>query len=233
MLVHPVRLAGNVLLVVAYKENYDDSTVIEWGYILQNLGYTFFLSATLSFYQRAKDPTPIGSPSAPTKKLRSPAGALGLLSTVGLVLLIIGYTDSTGLFPSSSGPADPNATLDVKARIGDIIFCVVTLAIALLTVTSIGNSQTMESKRIFQFIILALPFMAIRVGYVTYESFTKHPLQRTLWAKIVFEYVMEIIVVIIYFVLGFATKKVAAGDMEMKQGYQGYQEYMPYDYRRP
>ncbi|UZJ53120.1 hypothetical protein CBS101457_002440 [Exobasidium rhododendri] len=250
-----VRLAGNVLLVIAYKQNYDNATIVEWGYILQSLGYTFFLSATLAFYQRAKSPPSLNTSGGAASKLKSPAGILGLASTIGLILLIVGYTDSTGIFPNSSGTTDPNATLNVKAKIGDCIFCGVTLIIALLTVTSIGSSQTWEAKKIFQFILLALPFMAVRVAYVTYQSFSKHPLDRTLWIKIAFDYVMEVFVILIYFILGFATRNAAARDVEMVQDYpsngqgflsnQNYQEhsnnqgygnnkdYRPYSYQAP
>ncbi|UZJ53790.1 hypothetical protein CBS101457_003110 [Exobasidium rhododendri] len=212
-----VRLAGNIMLVVAYNQKYDNFYVIEWGFILQSLGYTFFLSATLAFYQRAKNPT--SADGVKEKLFKSPARLLGLASIVGLVLLITGYTASPGIFPNSSGATDPNATLDIKAKIGDCIFCAITIIIALLTVTSIRNPPSNVSRTIFLFILLALPFMAVRIGYVTYQSFPKDPLDRTLWSKIVFDYITEVIVVLTYFILGFAMRKTSTTDVETIQEY--------------
>lgn len=121
-----VRTIGDILLVAAYKKTYDITNVVEWGYILQSLGYTFFLSATLDFYQRAKYPDTAMIPSV-TKGIRgilanpSPPKILQLITTIGFILLIVGYTDSDGIFPfSTSGTSTTSdATLNVKAKIGD------------------------------------------------------------------------------------------------------------------
>jgi hypothetical protein len=223
---HAVRGAGNVLLVVAYKQNYKNTDIAEWGYICQGLGYTFFISATLAFYQRAKDPEAAMMPS-PGKGIRSflanPSAVKGLhlITLIGLILLITGYTDSNGIFPSSTTTTDTTATLDIKAKIGDLIFVGVTAVIAGLTLNSMRNSQSKEATRIFQFILLALPFMAVRIIYVTYESFSKNPFHRTLWIKVLFDFAMEVIVVLIYFVLGFVMDRLAAPqNMEMGTGYK-------------
>lgn len=225
----PVRLAGNVLLVFAHHQNYSNSNVVEWGYICQGLGYTFFLSATLSFYQRAKDPNASMAPSN-GRGLRallanpSPAKALQLVTLIGLILLITGYTDSTGIFPSASSTgvaSDSTATLNVKAKVGDCIFLAVTAVIAVLTATSYRSAQTSEAKNILRFIFLALPFMSVRMIYVTYQSFTKHPFDRTLWAKVLFDYAMEVIVVAVYFILGFVIARISPGqDLESGTGYK-------------
>lgn len=221
-----VRTVGDILLVAAYKENYDNTDVVEWGYILQGLGYTFLLSATLAFYQRAKDPDAAMTPKL-SKGIRgiladpSPPKILHLITTIGFILLIIGYTDSDGIFPTSTNGTSTTqtATLDVKAKIGDCIFVFVTIAIAFLTIISIRSAQTTEARRIYQFILLALPFMAARMVYITYESFTKDPFHRTLWVKIVFQFIMEIAVVVIYFVLGFVIDKISSSrDIEAGTG---------------
>lgn len=221
-----MRCAGNVLLVIAYKQNYDNTNIAEWGYICQGLGYTFFIQATLSFYSRAKNPETALIPSV-GKGLRgfaanpSPAKALHLITFIGLILLITGYTDSTGIFPTSTSPSDSTASLNIKAKIGDCIFVGVTIVIAGMTLHAIKDSQTTASRRLFQYILLALPFMAVRVVYVTYESFTKDPFHRTLWVKVVFDYTMEVFVVVVYFVLGFVIDRLEAPqNMEMGTGYK-------------
>lgn len=216
-----VRLIGNILLVVAYKQNYSNSNVAEWGFICQGLGYSFLVNATLSFYERAKDPLSTirtSSPSGP-KGLKgiianpTPGKILHLITLVGLILLIAGYNDSNGVFPSngsSSSSSNSNATLDAKAKIGDCIFLGVTILITILVFYSISKQHEIEARRIYQFILIALPFMFFRAIYVTYESFTKHPFNRRLWAKVLFEYITEIIVVIVYFILGYVVEKVQA-----------------------
>jgi hypothetical protein len=195
-----------VLLIVAYNQNYNDSTVSTWGYILQSLGYTFFLNATCAFYESATNPQASVIPHS-AKERKSPAKLVHIVSIVGLVLVITGYTNASGLFPTSTTPADPNAKLNTEVKAGDVIFCALTIILLLLVLSKIGNAADNRSKQIYQFILLALPFMGCRAAYVTYKAFSDHPLNVVLWEKIVFDYVPEVIVVVVYFTMGYIVSR--------------------------
>ncbi|UZJ55602.1 hypothetical protein CBS101457_004922 [Exobasidium rhododendri] len=214
------RMIGNILLVDAYDNNYKSLEVVKWGYILQGLGYSFFISATAAFYTRARDPdSTITQDIANLRKgIRgmTVAKAIHLVNIIALILLVTGYTDSDGIFPTSGSAASTKTTLNIKAKIGYVIYVVLTVVLAGLVIALARQEPSRETKFIIIACLAALPFMMSRSVYVTYQGFSQHPFQRTLWVKIVFEYIPEVFVIVIYSVLGFKlTKLVQRSDVEM------------------
>lgn len=206
-----VRLIGNILGLVAFEQNYSSKGVVQGGLILQGLGYPFFLLSTLAFMDRAHNPQALMMKAPTSKSLLgslllnpSPVKVLNLLTIVGTILLILGYTDD-----NTNLTASP-VKLDIKAKAGDIIYIVTTVLICLLVCFWRRRNIEIEAATIYQYVSLVLVFMVIRVGYVSYLLLEKNTLQAPLWTKIILEYCPEILVVIIYFVLGLSIKHIFA-----------------------
>lgn len=216
-----MRLVGNILLLVAHRQNYSNLNLVIAGSIFQGIGYTWILFPTLYFYTRATEPRSTTPPPRPRNVTRGflLAGALAgrvessrnlllinvlhLVNIVGLILLIVGF--STMSFPFVQLPA--------TARAGDVIYVVVTGTIILMVAyqLTLGQKKSKawgkEHQRVRQilliFIALALPFMSVRAVYVVIKAFSSNPLTGSVAARAVLQYVMEIVAVAIYTVMGF------------------------------
>lgn len=232
------RLVGNILLVYSYHDHYKSTDTVEWGYILQGLGYSFLVSATLGFYGRATTDgsTMLAASMMPSGIVSSILNAragnnqqtaqakpplqklLHLVNFAALILLITGYTDSDDLFASLTSTSSGTATLNVKAKIGDVVFLGLTVFLALLTAFKLmkKSQQTSEQNTILKFIAAALPFMTVRVVYVAYQSFTKDPFRRNLAVKVVLQFTMEVIINVVYCIMGFVINRQSQSwDVEM------------------
>lgn len=202
---------------------------------MQGLGYSFLISATLGFYGRATSDGTKGAFAnfAPGLLQRGNSQesnqrdskpilqkGLYLVNLAALVLLILGYTDSDDVFAGLLSGNTTTGTLDAKAKIGDIIFLALTAAIAALVSFRLAREahQNLEQRLILKFILGALPFMAVRAAYVLYQSFTTDPFRRNLAVKTVLQYVMEVVVNIIYCIMGAVIgRQVQQWDVEVSQ----------------
>ncbi|PWN87474.1 hypothetical protein FA10DRAFT_216909, partial [Acaromyces ingoldii] len=196
-----VRLVGNSLLVYVYNDHYRHQNAATWGFILQALGYSFLVNATLALYKRAAI---IGNPTKAAQLRGKPLDMdriLHLVTLGALILLITGYNDSDVFSNSSSSsmPSSPSSTsLDGKAKAGDLIYVGLTVFIAVLCSYRLffRGSKGDEPRTILSFILGALPFMLCRAVYAAVKAFSDDALQGSLWAKVVFDYIAEVIVVV-------------------------------------
>lgn len=207
-----VRLAGNGLLVYAYEDNYKHQAATTWGFILQALGYSFLLNATLALYKRA---TALGKNGG--NKPLDAERILHLVTLAALILIITGYENSDDVFNANTAAT---SELDIKAKIGDCIYVGVTVIILLLCLLHLctKGARRGEARIIIGFILLAIPFMLCRCVYSTIKAFRHNPIQVTLWVKIVFDYVPEVIVVLIFFVMGLCVGRLPDDDRADLEG---------------
>lgn len=201
-----VRLVANVLLVYAYHDQYKNTYVTVWGFILQGLGYSFLISATLGLTSRGMQ-DPYSDPSfkemivGEKGKQRAPK-LLNIANVVALILLIIGYNESTGAFPGVDGNNSSGQNLNGLVKVGDAIYVVLTPIMFLFAALSLARAHYPEQRLIFRTIMFALVFMAVRAGYVAYLVFTNRVFTAPLVPKLILQYVMEVCAVVIYGILG-------------------------------
>lgn len=210
-----VRMVGYILLVVADHQHYSNTGTVIAGFVMQSIGYTWLITVSLNLYKRATDPdsnllTMNNQNQSPKSSTEAMAlRVLHIASIVALVLLIIGFNNvPSGLFEGQSG-----VKLPTTIKVADLLFCAITgilIALVLIAlvapISALGDStpkSASQSRRTLLFILAALPFMSIRVAFVTWSMFrSSNPLRPNLVLKAILEYLTETIVVIIYFVLG-------------------------------
>lgn len=229
-----VKLVSNALLIAAYKDNYSNKVLLEAGYILQGFGYAFLFSASLAFYIRATS-DPLSSNPA-TGGIGSLLGMLRggnnrsfsdsprevalpqimhLVNTLALILLIVGYIKSDDIFSISNSA---NAKIDTIARLGDILFLIITAILAALTIKILKSPLQAhnETRKMLITIIIALPFMLLRSAFVTYQAFIVDPFQQHLVLRAVLQYTPEAIIIIIYTIMGFMiSRQPLSNDVEL------------------
>jgi hypothetical protein len=145
---------------------------------------------------------------------------LNLINTVALILLIVGYVNSDNLF---SLPADPNAKLDTLAKVGDILFLLITAVLAAITIKSIvgGKRQTDETRPILVTIMVALPFMLIRAIFVTVQAFETNPFGHSIALRAVFQYSAEAVVNTIFTIMGLLLLRHTASQQDVESSTDG------------
>lgn len=209
-----MRLVANILVLASFKTDYRNPRIGTAGLILQGLGFSFLIAAALRFYRLAADchhtdavlPRNTAYDKQPEERRRAlPEILLQLANIAAIVLLINGYLYSNVQW-SQPSPQNGQQSLSSLIVAGDIIYLVLTIAIAILTTVLVIRARGCASTRIICYVILAsLPFLIIRAAYVTYLAATNHAFYDNLAAKIILQYIMEVLAVCILSALGFSS----------------------------
>jgi hypothetical protein len=135
---------------------------------------------------------------------------LQILITVGLILGIAGGTSSI----SPDGTYQPQTTSNVGAILYVLAFLALVL-VALITVSKLTHAATNE-KRLVWVVLLALPFILVRIVYSVISVFGKDRHFNLITGSVVIHVFMsvveEMIVVIIYLFVGWRTEAVPASE---------------------
>lgn len=201
-----IRLVANALLIWAYYDDYKNKSVLVWGYILQGLGYSFLISATLGLITRGLDPWDEAADVkemvvGTSRKQRAPK-LLNIANIVALVLLIVGYQYSIDAFPGVGGDSSTGGSLNGLVKAGDAIYIVLTPIMFLFAAVALARADASEEQMIFCTVLGALVFMAVRAAYVAYLVFTDRIFTAPFIPKLLLQYVAEVIPVFMYGVLG-------------------------------
>ncbi|KAK0551193.1 hypothetical protein OC845_002312 [Tilletia horrida] len=194
-----VRLIGNILMVAAWKDNYHDHSLLQWGEILSIIGYGFLFSSTLAMYNGA---TELGKTAA----MQRAGKLIHLLNTAATILIILGITNSNVF--QTPPPADPS--LDSKTHIGAALLVAETVGLAgLIFMAKIAGTanQNPWHRIMLNISMIALPFLAIKLGYTCYVLFGNHLINVNVWVRLIFASIDEIILVIIFNTAGLMLAK--------------------------
>ena len=130
--------------------------------------------------------------------------AVQLVITLGLILSIVGGTSSI----SSTGVY----TTQTSSKVGIALFIVAYVALVLMAVLTTLNLSSAESgeKRLDFAVILALPFILVRLAYSALAVFSHHHEFKLVGGSVaimaVMSVLMEFIVVFIYLLVGAKTE---------------------------
>ncbi|PWN89055.1 hypothetical protein FA10DRAFT_302437 [Acaromyces ingoldii] len=218
-----LRILGDILLVVAAQDNSAPVKTITdlftAGFIMSNIGYGFLISACISLYNSA-----MGIDKKNQKRgfdraalLQNPSRLLHVINLVATILLIVGMNDSSEVFAAGAlprnSPARAHAQVDSLAQIGYILYLVVTILFILLIASHHiranygAHHQTSEShtaaKWTLAFVSVAQIPMLIRVAYSTSLVYSASYLNYNIYERLVLQYIMEVIAVLILLALGF------------------------------
>jgi hypothetical protein len=139
---------------------------------------------------------------------------LHLLIIVGLILSIAGGTSST---------IQPNGTINIEttSKVGIILFLVAYVGIALMLVTSLSGVVLVPTKerRIAGAIIIAMPFILVRLAYsacvVFLNNHTFSLVNGSVATRAAMAVVEEMIVVAVYILVGFFIDRLEEGTPQM------------------
>ncbi|KAE8209918.1 hypothetical protein CF327_g6145 [Tilletia walkeri] len=192
-----VRLAGNILAVAAWLDNYKNTNLNSWGTILSIIGYSFVFSAALAMYNGAAE-------SAQNDLTAKISKAIHLVNTIGTVLLIIGISKSSDIFKL---PPPKDAKLSGLCDVGAVLYIAITVVLAGLAVISkMARSQSNTqawAPLMLNSALIALPFLAIRLGWTCYIMFGSHVVNANVWARLICAGIIEVILLVIFNVTGF------------------------------
>ena len=130
--------------------------------------------------------------------------AVQLVITIGLILSIVGGTSSV----SSTGVY----TTQTSSKVGIALFIVSYVALVLITVLTTLNlsSANAGEKRLDFAVVLALPFILVRLAYSGLAIFSHHHEFKLIGGSIAIQAIMavlmEFIVVFIYLLVGWKTE---------------------------
>ena len=130
--------------------------------------------------------------------------AVQLVITLGLILSIVGGTNSI----SSTGVY----TTQTTSKVGVVLFIVSYVALVLIAVLTTLNFSFAEAgeKRLDFAVILALPFILVRLAYSALAVFSHHHEFKLIGGSVAIQAIMsvlmEFIVVFIYLVVGVKTE---------------------------
>jgi hypothetical protein len=136
---------------------------------------------------------------------------LQVLITVGLILSIVGGT-------SSKVQPDGTIKVDSTSKVGIILYIVAYVGLALVYFASVSRTYCVPGKerRVPVAIVIALPFVLVRLIYSACAVFLHTHLFNIVTGSVVVLALMaiveEFIVVVIYISLGFAVDKLDASD---------------------
>ena len=106
--------------------------------------------------------------------------------------------------------------VDTKSKVGMVLYIVAYVSIALIYSASIQNMRVIPGKerRVPLFVLLALPFIFVRLAYSTCEVFTHshwfNPVAGNVVILIVMAILEEFVVVMLYIILGFLVNELDA-----------------------
>ena len=130
--------------------------------------------------------------------------AVQLVITIGLILSIVGGTSSI----SSTGVY----TTQTTSKVGIVLFIISYVALVLITVLTTLNLSSAEAgeKRLDFAVVLALPFVLVRLAYSALAVFSHHHEFKLIGGSIAIQAIMsvlmEFIVVFIYLLVGWKTE---------------------------
>lgn len=218
-----IRVTGAVFKIES-EHNPDSKTDAEWAAILQSVGLSPLLMASLGLLKRFTDGVSIhirsdypdemdmGRQSGLISKIvtkRATANSrrsrviqvAQLPTTIALVLCIVGGMDA-------ADGGSKVATGERYTKIGAVIFLVIYLLLALLvtiTVKDVGNAQRGE-KRVYWVVVLALPLLAVRLLWTLLASFSHNATFSitggNTWVQLAMAIGEELIIVILYTIAG-------------------------------
>ncbi|KAN0066596.1 hypothetical protein ACQY0O_000690 [Thecaphora frezii] len=208
-----VKLAGNVLLVYDYHDNYSNTNLIITGYLLRGLGYSFLVTSVIAFLTAVYN-AELGGGSKKPFLLK----ILHIANTVALILLIMGYTKSDSVFNGTSS----TGKLDAKAPIGEAIFATITVLCFLFTL-GIWSRSPPEQRQVLACVATALPLMGVRIAFGLYKTSRSHFLTATTtWQNVGFEYIEEVLSVLALLAVALVRSKMGkAWDEEVPLSYAG------------
>lgn len=124
-----------------------------------------------------------------------------MLNIVSLVLLIVGYNLSTAALVDAGGG---RSQISILVKAGDPIYIWLTVALILCAVDCLHCSTCQKQKLILYSVLAVLALMGVRAGYVCYLLFEDLIFSAGIVPKSIVQYSMEVVVVIIYTILGFS-----------------------------
>ncbi|SJX62094.1 uncharacterized protein SRS1_12943 [Sporisorium reilianum f. sp. reilianum] len=204
LLVSILHLVGNILLVVEYTQHYTSINVTVWGYILQSIGLSFLVSASLAFYSRARAQMQEGD-SGKGRVVR----VGNVVNVVALVCVVTGYTSTS--FTDAQGHVLGNVHLPAQAVVGAALYVGLSTAVLALSLVHLRSAAT-EARTIRIALLVASPLMLARAAWAVYTVEAGSVLvAKNIWAKLVLQYVCEFAALAVLTVLGFLVAKGEAG----------------------
>lgn len=222
-----LHLIGNVMLVYEYNDHYKSINVTVWGYILQSIGLSFLVSASLAFYSRARSTL---QTEDETKRTAKAMRLLNLVNIAALVCIITGYTSTS--FTNAQGEVI-NPSLPIETKVGAVLYVVLIVTIAGLSLVGLKNASIGEAKLIRLALGVALPLTLIRAAYAVYSTIDGGILMpKNVWVKLVLQYIVEFLALCVYTGLGFMMEKTGVSgsyDLEVGSGASTYktQQWTP------
>ncbi|KAJ5121847.1 hypothetical protein N7448_002978 [Penicillium atrosanguineum] len=227
-----IRVGGSVMEILSTK-NPNNANDKEWATILQSVGLSPLLLSTLGLLKRIIDETSERAPSDPTsggnlalQGFAASSGIVGKLvsiytnkatatsrrskiiqliqipALIALILAISGGTDqaSSNVSDQKSGKTETRAAI--------ILFLVIYLAACFFWVITVRDLGRMVSsqRRLFLGVLLALPFIAVRLLYSLIVDFANNPkfsfVDGDPTIQLGMATIEEFIVVVMYTILG-------------------------------
>jgi hypothetical protein len=215
-----IRLTGAGFKIES-DHNPDSKTDAEWAAILQSVGLSPLLMASLGLLKRITDEVSnhlrsdnnnyamqgglvgkIITKRATANSRRSRIIQIAQLpTTIALILCIVGGMDE------ADGGAK-FATGQKYTKIGVIMFlCIYLLlgALTIITVKDVGNAPRGE-KRIYWAVVLALPLLAVRLLWTLLAAFSNNKtfsiMGGNVWIQLAMAIAEELIIVVMYTMVG-------------------------------
>ncbi|KGO47293.1 hypothetical protein PEX1_027560 [Penicillium expansum] len=231
-----IRVGGAVMETLSTR-NANNSTYKEWAIIIQSVGLSPLLLSTLGLLKRVFDETSQHMPSSPESKRNtilqglSSSGVGGkligiysqrataisrrskliqLLHLPALIALILSISGGTN---QTSSTVSNHTSGKTQTCVAIIIFLIIYIATCILWIITTRDISVMVSsqKRIFLCVLLALPFIAVRILYSLICDFGNNPQFSLISGDPEIQLVMatfeEFVVVLIYTILGVITPK--------------------------
>ncbi|CRL26808.1 unnamed protein product [Penicillium camemberti] len=231
-----IRVGGAVMEILSTK-NPNNANDKEWAVILQSVGLSPLLLSTLGLLKRVFDETSQHVPSSPdskgnillqgfassgiagklmkiyskrataTSRRSKTVQLLHLPALIALILAISGGTDQ-----ASSNISD-HASGKTKTRVAVILFLAIYVAACTLWAITVRDIGLMipSQNRIFFCVLIALPFIAIRILYSLISDFGDNHqfslVDGDARIQLVMATLEEFVVVLMYTILGVITPK--------------------------
>jgi hypothetical protein len=197
-----VRIAGAICQLLTYSNS--STGLLEATLIIDAIGLSPLLLATLGMLSRLYDWINARSTSMMgVKQFR----LVQLIITLGLILSIAG---------GASGSTDANGNIKIAttSKVGVILYILGFIAIVLVWLLALSSLSVVPSKerRLSLAVLIALPFVAVRLLYSTLAIFLHDNHFGLIHGSVIIHVCMavleEMIVVFIYILLGWTLDKV-------------------------